>query len=64
MPFHEAGLLKLDISKTMNQLDWKPKLNAAKAIEKTISWYKEIAVYQRDTRTFSEQQIQEFTSTI
>lgn len=37
---HEAGLLKLDISKSMKDLNWKPILNANKAIERTINWYK------------------------
>ncbi len=39
---HEATLLKLDISKAMNDAcDWQPKLDAAKAIEWTIDWYKQ-----------------------
>jgi CDP-glucose 4,6-dehydratase len=38
---HEAGFLKLDISQALNQLQWKPKLNATKAIEWTIDWYKQ-----------------------
>jgi CDP-glucose 4,6-dehydratase len=37
---HEAGLLKLDISKAEQQLKWKPVYRAAEAIEKTIDWYK------------------------
>jgi CDP-glucose 4,6-dehydratase len=37
---HEAGLLKLDINKAVNELQWLPKLNANVAIEKTIAWYK------------------------
>ena len=37
---HEAGLLKLDISKVINDLNWKPVLNAQNAIERTINWYK------------------------
>ena len=38
---HEAGLLKLDISKAINNLSWKPKLNSEEAINLTISWYKQ-----------------------
>jgi CDP-glucose 4,6-dehydratase len=38
---HEAGLLKLDISKAKKALDWKPKLNAHEAIRWTIDWYKQ-----------------------
>ncbi len=37
---HEAGLLKLDISKALGHLNWKPLFNAQTAIERTISWYK------------------------
>ncbi|MEP1094953.1 MAG: CDP-glucose 4,6-dehydratase [Cyclobacteriaceae bacterium] len=37
---HEAGLLKLDISQAVNQIDWKPKWNCDVAIEKSINWYK------------------------
>jgi CDP-glucose 4,6-dehydratase len=39
---HEAGLLKLDINKSVNMLDWRPKYNAKKAIETTLAWYKQI----------------------
>jgi CDP-glucose 4,6-dehydratase len=38
--FHEAGLLKLDINKSINQLNWKPVFSAQLAIERTINWYK------------------------
>ena len=37
---HEAGLLKLDISKAINDMKWQPKMNTSMAIERTISWYK------------------------
>jgi len=37
---HEAGLLKLDISKTITQLNWLPKFNAQQAVQYTINWYK------------------------
>ena len=37
---HEAGLLKLDISKVLNELNWMPVFNASTAIERTINWYK------------------------
>lgn len=38
---HEAGLLKLNIEKAQKELKWLPKLNAQKAIEWTIDWYKQ-----------------------
>ena len=37
---HEAGLLRLDISKAINLLKWKPLMNTATAVERTILWYK------------------------
>lgn len=37
---HEAALLKLDISRSINELNWKPRFNSLKAIEMTIEWYK------------------------
>lgn len=36
---HETSLLKLDISKAVNDLGWKPKLSAHSAIVKTLEWY-------------------------
>jgi len=36
---HEAKQLRLDISKAMNELNWKPIWNAKIAIEKTMDWY-------------------------
>lgn len=38
---HEAGLLKLDISKAGRELGWTPKLSAKDAIRWTAEWYKE-----------------------
>jgi CDP-glucose 4,6-dehydratase len=51
---HEAGLLKLDITRAIEQLKWKPKLNAKIAIEWTINWYKQCVNEQPD---FTFQQI-------
>jgi CDP-glucose 4,6-dehydratase len=36
---HEAGLLKLDITKAVNYLGWKPKLNFEETIKSTIEGY-------------------------
>ena len=40
---HEAGLLKLDISKVYNVFKWKPQYTVYEAIEKTVEWSKEYA---------------------
>lgn len=42
---HEAGLLKLDISKAINEMGWKPRMTTTTAIEKTIQWYQ--SFYER-----------------
>ena len=36
---HEAGLLKLDITKAVNLLDWKPRLNFVDTIRFTVNGY-------------------------
>jgi CDP-glucose 4,6-dehydratase len=38
---HEANLLKLDISKAKEKLQWLPKLNATSTINWTMDWYKQ-----------------------
>ncbi len=38
---HEAGILRLDISKALRDLNWKPKFDSKNAIERTITWYKD-----------------------
>jgi CDP-glucose 4,6-dehydratase len=38
---HEAKLLHLDITRAINELGWKPKMNSEQAINLTLSWYKE-----------------------
>jgi CDP-glucose 4,6-dehydratase len=57
---HEAGLLKLDISKAMNELNWKPKFNASEALIQTISWYKDFYNSPKSITQFTEEQINFF----
>lgn len=54
---HEAGLLKLDISKAINELNWKPKFNADKAVQVTIDWYKAFQDNLSAINSFTEKQI-------
>jgi CDP-glucose 4,6-dehydratase len=61
---HEAGLLKLDISKAIKELDWRPKMNSNQAINKTISWYKRALVFKADPKVLIQQQIREYTQNI
>jgi CDP-glucose 4,6-dehydratase len=57
---HEAGLLKLDISKAIDQLGWKPCLNAEIAVKITIEWYKEYFQKKNSISKFTEMQIDDF----
>jgi len=41
---HEAGRLTLDSSKARSYLGWRPLMSASKAVEMTISWYRELAL--------------------
>lgn len=54
---HEAGILKLDISKAIDQLHWVPKLNSSQAIEWTMDWYKQSS---NDQREFTFRQIHRY----
>jgi CDP-glucose 4,6-dehydratase len=58
---HEAGQLRLDISKSMTYLNWHPNWSTEKAIEKTANWYKaflkgesSINLVQQDINEFLE----------
>lgn len=57
---HEAGLLKLDISKANFDLKWTPRLSAEEAVKLTIQWY--LLFYQNKsaTKQLTEQQILNF----
>jgi CDP-glucose 4,6-dehydratase len=57
---HEAGLLKLDISKATNELNWRPKLNASEAVNKAIAWYKGYYTDKATIADFTIKQIEEF----
>jgi CDP-glucose 4,6-dehydratase len=56
---HEATLLQLDISRAIAELQWRPKLTAADAINWTIQWYKQPLAAQAG---FTFQQIENYCS--
>ena len=57
---HEAGLLKLDISKAIADLKWQPKLNASKAVEITINWYKSFVHSKSEIDSITAAQILDY----
>jgi CDP-glucose 4,6-dehydratase len=57
---HEAGLLKLDISKAINELGYKPITSASDAIKLTVDWYKNYYTNKLSNNDFIERQIKYF----
>jgi CDP-glucose 4,6-dehydratase len=57
---HEAGLLKLDISKSISELKWQPKMNAQQAVSITMDWYNEFEINKENISEFTALQINNF----
>ena len=56
---HEAGLLKLSIQRALEELNWRPKLNAQQAISWTVNWYKQAP---ETLAAYTFQQIKDYLS--
>jgi CDP-glucose 4,6-dehydratase len=54
---HEATLLRLDISKVINELQWRPMLQTNEAIKWTIEWYKEFFQNKNNIKKYSSDSI-------
>ncbi|WP_199052501.1 CDP-glucose 4,6-dehydratase [Aquitalea sp. ASV15] len=59
---HEAGFLKLDISKARHLLGWGPRWSLEQALEKIVSWHKAWLAGE-DMRQLCLQQIHEYQKT-
>lgn len=57
---HEAGLLKLDISKARTHLHWKPVFKILQALEQTTSWYREYYSNNKNMFQYSLDQIENY----
>ncbi len=57
---HEAKLLSLDIAKIEKTLGWKPKLDAKKALEYTLEWYKAYYTQSADMLNVTIKQLTEY----
>jgi CDP-glucose 4,6-dehydratase len=57
---HEAGLLKLDISKALVEIGWQPKFNASSALNYTVTWYNSYFTNKDNIAAFTEKQIMGF----
>jgi CDP-glucose 4,6-dehydratase len=60
---HEAGLLKLDVTKAVNLLNWKPKLNFEQTIQFTVDGYKDEMEQTKDLYTCRVKQITNYCNT-
>ena len=60
VPFHEAGLLKLNCDKSLLFLKWMPTLDYKKLIEFTGSWYKSFYHKQADMFVVTLSQIEDY----
>ncbi len=56
---HEAGLLRLDITKAKDILGWKPLLGFREAIQWTVNWYK--AYKGHNVYNLCQDQIEKYT---
>ncbi|MFB4168640.1 CDP-glucose 4,6-dehydratase [Virgibacillus sp. JSM 102003] len=61
-PEHEASFLKLDCSKSKQELGWSPRWNLDHAIDKTLEWTKAY-MNQQDLKDICLQQIEEYSNT-
>lgn len=59
---HEASLLKLEISKAINELKWKPKMNSKQAVVYSMDWYKEFFSKPKSIVDFTSNQIVNYFS--
>ncbi len=57
---HEAGLLKLDISKVKSELNWMPKMNANQTVKFTLDWYNIFSSNKNNIADFTLKQIKIF----
>jgi CDP-glucose 4,6-dehydratase len=56
---HEAGALRLDISKTVARLNWAPRWNLSNAIEKTLELY-EFLMTRKSAAAFVHRQLRNY----
>ncbi len=61
---HEAGYLKLDSTKSMVRLGWKPVYGIDDVVRKTIEWYREFYQGNNNMYKFSLQQVRTYMSDV
>jgi CDP-glucose 4,6-dehydratase len=61
-PLHEAQLLRLDCSKAVQELGWRPRWTAQRAVQESIWWYKAVLQEGMSARQACAQQIKALLS--
>lgn len=59
---HESHLLRLDSSRAIQKLGWRPKLSFERAVETTVAWYKKVRG-GGDPLSITKEQILEYVGT-
>lgn len=62
IPFHEAGLLKLNCDKALLELKWQPNLDYRETIEMVGDWYSAFYKKQGDMYALTHEQIAAYES--
>lgn len=60
VPFHEAGLLKLNCDKALLNLGWESNLSYAECMRMTGQWYRDVLREGRDALACTQAQIAEY----
>lgn len=61
---HEAQLLRLDISKALHRLDWRPRLPVARTLEWAATWYRAVHADPATAWAVTVRQIEDFAALI
>ncbi len=61
--YHEAGLLRLDISKAVMRLGWLPKWKLNVALKRTVDWYKFFYENRTNMLEYSLREIHDYETT-
>lgn len=61
IPFHEAGLLKLNIDKAWGYLRWQPTLTYEECVDVTATWYRNVLVDHADAFSVTQKQIERYS---
>ena len=59
---HEAGLLKLNISKAKKDLNWEPNWRSAKAISASVNWYQKNLLEKQSAFQLCKNDIEDYLS--